>query len=101
MLLTEKDYHLVTAKVYFLEMHQQPGHWPAIPLSVSFALLEKSIDPDVYKHYYRSVGFTYNWLDRLALTDETLSAKINAANIAIYVLKVNSQPLKGNIIPNR
>ena len=91
MLLTEKDYHLVTANVYYLEMHQQPDHWPAMPQGVSFTLLEKPINPDAYMHYYRTVGFTHNWLDRLAITNEALSEKINAANIAIYVLKMNNE----------
>ena len=90
MLLTEKDYHLVTAKVYFLETYKQPETWPAIPEAVSFYLLEKPISPELYRHYYRNVGFAYNWLDRLTITDEELNAKINAANVVIYVLKVDN-----------
>jgi len=90
MLLSEKDYHLVTAKVYFLEMHKQPEAWPLVPEGVSFYLLEKPVDTELYRYYYRNVGFTYNWLDRLAMPDEELNVKINAANAVIYVLKVDN-----------
>jgi GNAT superfamily N-acetyltransferase len=90
MMLTEKDYHLVTARVYFLEMHKQPQTWPVVPEGVSFHLLEKSIDVELYRHYYRSVGFTYNWLDRLAMPDKELDVKINALNAVIYILKVDN-----------
>lgn len=89
MLLSEKDYHLVTAKVYYLEMHEAPEAWPGIPESVSFHLLEKPVDAELYRRYYRNVGFAYNWLDRLAITDDELRRKINAANIFIYALKIN------------
>jgi len=90
MLLTEKDYHFVTAKVYFLEMSKPPEAWPAMPEAVSFHLLEKPVAPELYRHYYRNVGLAYNWLDRLAITDEALNAKINMANIVIYALKVDN-----------
>ena len=89
MLLTEKDYHLVTAKVNFLEMHKQPEAWPVVPENVFFHLLERPVDTGLYRHYYRNVGYVYNWLDRLAITDDELNKKINAENIMIYVLKVD------------
>jgi GNAT superfamily N-acetyltransferase len=89
MLFTEKDYHLVTAKVNFLEMHKQPEAWPLFREGHSFYLLEKPVDPEMYRHYYSNVGLTYNWLDRLAITDDELNKKINAANILVYILKVN------------
>ncbi|QEC67695.1 GNAT family N-acetyltransferase [Panacibacter ginsenosidivorans] len=90
MLLTEKDYHLVTAKVNFLEMHKQPEARPVVPEGVSFLLLQKPVDTELYRHYYRNVGFTYNWLDRLAITGDELHKKINAENVLIYALKVNN-----------
>jgi len=89
MRFTEKDYHLVTAKVNFLEMHKQPEAWPLFREGHSFYLLEKPVDPEMYRHYYSNVGLTYNWLDRLAITDDELNKKINAANILVYILKVN------------
>src|SRR5262245_27608510 len=90
MILAESDYRIEPAKVIYLEMHDDPQFiLPAKP-GVLLYKLDKPIDADKYRYYYKSVGFLWNWLDRLAINDEELSAKINAENISIYVLSQNN-----------
>ena len=89
MLLTENDYHIVTAKVWWLEMHNDPTFALPPKPEITFSLLEKPVDTNLYRDLYKAVGLSWNWLDRLAIDDEALSKKINASNIDIYVLKIN------------
>lgn len=91
MLLTEKDYHIVTAKVWWLEMHSEPKFVLAPKPEATFSLLQKPVETDLYRYLYKAVGFSWHWLDRLAITDAELSKKINDNNIDIYVLKVNAE----------
>lgn len=89
MLLTENDYHIVTAKVWWLEMHNDPKFVLKSKPEATFSLLEKPVDTDLYRYIYKAVGFSWNWLDRLAMDDAELSKKINDSNIDVYVLKIN------------
>lgn len=91
MLLTEKDYTIKPVQVNFLEMHTNPMFVLFEKNEVYFTQLQKPIDVDAYRHYYYNVGFKWNWLDRLAMSYEELSEKINTNNIDIFVLKVNNE----------
>lgn len=91
MLLTEKDYHIVPAKVWYLEMHNNPHFVLPEKSEAEFILLNKPVDLSTYRYYYKAVGHDWNWLDRLAMTDDVLSSKINKDNIDIWVLKINGE----------
>lgn len=76
--------------VIFLEMHEATD-LPHILENTSFELLPKPIDVNEYRKYYYGVGEKYFWLDRMVMPDEELSQKINAANVDIYIFKVNNE----------
>jgi hypothetical protein len=47
--------------------------------------LKKPVDVEDYLKYYSSVGAEFNWLDRLVMPGEELSARINAENVHIHI----------------
>ena len=89
--LTENDYHFTEATVWYLEMHSQPVFPPDDKPEASFIILPKPLTTDQYKYYYYTVGFQYNWLDRLAMPEEELLQKINDPRIEIFVMKINNE----------
>jgi GNAT superfamily N-acetyltransferase len=88
--LTEKDYTLQPVKVYYLEMHDKPSFALPHKEEINFIQLEKPISAATYRYYYYNVGCQWNWLDRLTMTDEELSGKINAGRIEVFILKENN-----------
>lgn len=76
--------------VTFLEMHE-PKDFPPLLENTSFELFPKPIDVNEYRRHYYGVGEKYFWLDRMVMPDEELSQKINAANVDVYIFKVNNE----------
>jgi len=76
--------------VTFLEMHE-PKDLPNVLPNTFFELLPKPVDVNDYREYYYSVGEKHFWLDRMVMPDEELFQKINAANVDIYIFKVNNE----------
>jgi GNAT superfamily N-acetyltransferase len=76
--------------VTFLEMHEPKTAPTPIP-GTDFELLQKPISLDEYRQLYYGVGEKWHWLDRMVMPDEELSEKINAANVDIFVFKVNGE----------
>lgn len=89
--LNSTDYNTTEATVWYLEMHSQPAFEIEQKPEVDFVLLHKPLTAAEYKYLYYSVGFAYNWLDRLAMPEDELLKKINAPRIEIYVMKVNNE----------
>jgi GNAT superfamily N-acetyltransferase len=76
--------------VTFLEMHE-PKTAPAPISGTDFELLQKPVLVNEYRKLYYGVGEKWHWLDRMVMPDEELSEKINAANVDIFVFKVNGE----------
>lgn len=89
--LTPEDYYITESTVWYLEMHNQPAFPQEDKESASFILLPKPLTANQYKYYYYTVGFPYNWLDRLAMPDDELLEKVNDLRIEIYIMKVNGE----------
>ena len=85
------NYTLTEATVWFLEMHSPPAFAPADKPEAVFVLLPKPLTAVQYKYYYYHVGFQYNWLDRLVMTEDELLQKINDSRVEIYVMQVNGK----------
>src|SRR4051794_9058092 len=88
--ITEKDYSIIPVQVHYLGMHTKPEFVLPQKEGVTFTKIEKPFNLDTYRLYYYNTGFKWNWLDRLTMTDEELSNKINTNNIEIFVLKENN-----------
>lgn len=81
---------LTPVTVTFLEMHH-PQAFPPLLANTSFDLLSKPVDVNDYREYYYGVGERYSWLDRMVMPDEELFKKINAANVDIFIFKMNNE----------
>ena len=75
--------------ITFLEMHE-PKEFPVPITGTHFELLPKPISADEYRKYYYGVGEKHFWLDRIVMPDKELFEKINAANVDIFIFKVNN-----------
>jgi len=76
--------------VTFLELHEPKTAPERIP-NTEFELLQKPISVNVYRELYYGVGEKWHWLDRMVMPVKVLSEKINAANVDIFVFKVNGE----------
>ena len=82
---------LTPTKVFYLKMDEQPSERLTVQPDISFKTLTKTIDTDEYLKYYGTVGFQFNWLDRLVMPSAELKAKINAENVHIHVMSVGGE----------
>lgn len=81
----------VETEVFYLKMNQKPtSSFAAIPNAV-FQKIIQPIEVSEYLNYYSTVGEKYNWIDRLLLPQEQLSASINAPNTDIFILSINQK----------
>lgn len=79
----------VDTEVFYLKMIQKPSSdFTSIPNAV-FQKINQPIEVSEYLSYYSTVGEKYNWIDRLLLPQEQLSALINASNTDIFILFIN------------
>jgi GNAT superfamily N-acetyltransferase len=74
--------------VFYLRMDQPPGKKLIPRADVSFTTVQKPMDTERYLRYYRTVGAQFNWLDRLVMSKEELSKRINAANVHVHVMVI-------------
>lgn len=88
-MLTDKDYHITNATIWYLEMHNPPADILPAKEGVTCSLLPKPVAAETYRRYYRAVGLKWNWLDRLSISDAALTEKINTNNTDIYVIQVH------------
>lgn len=89
--LKPDDYFTTEATVWYLEMHAPPAFAVTDTPEAVFTLLPKPLTAVQYKYYYYTVGFQYNWLDRLAMPEEELLQKINCSGIEIYAMQINGK----------
>jgi GNAT superfamily N-acetyltransferase len=82
-------FEITEAKVWYLEMVTPPNAMQFDKPGVDFVSLPKPVTVERYRKYYFGVGEKWNWLDRMVMPDEELSAKINASGTDIFLLKVN------------
>ena len=73
---------LTPTKVFYLKMDEQPSERLTVQPDISFKTLTKPIDTDEYLKYYGTVGFQFNWLDRLVMPSAELKAKKDYAGLS-------------------
>ena len=79
--------------VTYLEMTSEHVHHVAPPSNLKLMLLRaENITADFYRFLYLSVGKGLEWHDRRYLSNEELSAAINATGAEVWVVYVGGQP---------
>ena len=77
-------------RVYYLKMNSKPifdyTKWKG--LDFSFQELTKPINTSYYLSIYNSVGYKYNWFDRLFLSESELERLINKPNTIISEFRI-------------
>ena len=72
----------IAAVVTYLEMLERPD----LPLSSTVMLRPvKNPDPDWYREVFRRAGEPWLWFSRLEMTDEQLSALLNAPTAELFI----------------
>lgn len=83
----------LSATVTFLEMAEQPKHYPPLPVGHQLALL-RAKDPPL--HFYRylqdRVGRRWHWVNTLRLDDEALSQRLADPDHELRVLYSDGVP---------
>ncbi|MEO9339120.1 GNAT family N-acetyltransferase [Mesorhizobium sp. SB112] len=88
-----EDLSPIPVTVTFLEMHKQPGRYPALPTGRQIALLKtKNIPLHYYRYLMDRVGRKWHWVNVLRLDDFALSAGLHREDRDIRVLYVDGAP---------
>ena len=78
-------------RVHYLQMNSKPifdfNKWQGI--NFSFQDLAKPINTEHYLSIYKSVGYKYNWFDRLFLSKGELGQLINKPNTIVSEFRIN------------
>ncbi len=83
----------VSTVVTYLRADGPPAYMPPQPMGFHLALMRAESCPlHFYRYLYATVGRDYVWVNRLALSDETLAEAIHAEGIEISVLYGNGVP---------
>jgi hypothetical protein len=79
---------LIEVQVTYLQLHRQDcRRWDLTP-GMSFKLLTKPIDEELYKSYYQLAGSDYHWIDRIVLHKDELSEIINRNDSQTIIMQV-------------
>jgi len=78
-------------KVFYLKMEHAPNGIFRYS-DLSFEKMPRPTDINEYLKYYETVGFEFNWLDRLVMPKNELEAKINAPNVQVQIFKYRGEP---------
>jgi GNAT superfamily N-acetyltransferase len=79
--------------VTYLVLTAPPKVLPPMPVGARFALMKvENIPLHYYRYLYAAVGTSWLWFERLALSDEDLSARIHRAGVEVFVLYANGAP---------
>lgn len=79
--------------VTFLEMTEQPKHYPPLPVGRQLALLRAKNPPlHFYRYLMDRVGRKWHWVNALRLDDETLAARLEEPEREIRVLYLDGSP---------
>lgn len=83
-IILPSDYTLVTAKVWYLEMHQPPVKTLAPRPEAKLELLTGDLSVTDYREDYFGVGEKWDWLDRMVMPDAELYDLINRHDTRHY-----------------
>jgi len=84
---------VVETTVTYLAMNARPAHLPPMPTSPRLALMKaEKIPLHFYRYLYRAVGGSWLWVERLELSDEALTERVQRDGIEIFVLYANGAP---------
>jgi GNAT superfamily N-acetyltransferase len=79
--------------VTYLVLTAPPKPLPPMPVGARLALMKvENIPLHYYRYLYAAVGTNWLWFERLALSDEDLSARIHKGGVEVFVLYGNGAP---------
>src|SRR5688572_32322949 len=79
--------------VTYLVLTAPPKVLPPMPVGVRLALMKvENIPIHYYRYLYAAVGTNWLWFERLAFSDEDLSARIHTTGVEVFVLYANGAP---------
>jgi GNAT superfamily N-acetyltransferase len=78
-------------KVFHLKMEAPTVGILSESTDVTFERIGQPMSRAWYLQYYKAVGFKNNWLDRFIMPEEELLQKINAPNVAIFLMRVDNE----------
>jgi GNAT superfamily N-acetyltransferase len=87
------DGEAITVHITELHMTAAPKQSLPFPVNIQTALMRVSdIPPSYYRFLYLQVGRRWNWVDRLRLSDDELTAILHDKRNCVTVLYVNGAP---------
>ncbi len=91
--MTETPTASLPVQITRLEMTAPPKTSLAIPINIQAAVMRAPKIPlPFYRYLYRQVGARWQWVDRLRMGDEELSAVLHDERNDVSVLYVNGAP---------
>jgi GNAT superfamily N-acetyltransferase len=90
--LTDPNPRRIPTVVTFLEMTAKPLLLTPLPKG-KIAILRAEHPPvHLYRYLYDTIGGGYHWVDRKKISDEALTAIIQAPQVELYILHVDGCP---------
>jgi GNAT superfamily N-acetyltransferase len=76
----------------YLEMHDA-ADLSGAPSPSADAVIERveQCPPALWRHLYTEVGREYHWVDRLAWTDDEITAYLDDPALELWILRVNAE----------
>lgn len=93
MSVTDENVSILTAVVTRLQMDQEPGRYPSMPLGQHLALMRvEKVQPHFYRYLYDRVGREWHWTAALRLSDTELERRLHADACDLHVLYIDGAP---------
>jgi GNAT superfamily N-acetyltransferase len=91
--MASKSPSVLPVHITRLEMTAPPKSSLAIPVNIQAAIMRAPKIPlPFYRYLYRQVGARWQWVDRLRMNDEELTAVLHAERNDVSVLYVHGAP---------
>ncbi len=91
-MLDDSDVKFTDTQVHYLRMNHHPDYRPEKHYPLEMQLLAKPVDVRYYLELYQGVGLSFDWVDRLVISEEELLRLINREEVEIFVFLYDENP---------
>ena len=91
-MLDDSDVNFTETRVHYLRMNDRPRYKPEKHYDLQMQLLPKPVDPRYYLELYQGVGLSFDWVDRLVISESELGKLLNRENVDIFVFLLEDNP---------
>lgn len=91
-MLDDSDIKFIETQVHYLRMNTRPFYRKDKHYPLEMQQISKPVDPRYYLELYQGVGLSFDWVDRLVITENQLEQLINRKEVEIFVFLYDDHP---------